>query len=384
MAIKKPFAGHENIERWMVSYADFMTLMFAVFVVLYSFAMTKQSEAQSMVQGLVQSFNEIGMISSTQGVIALPGPIAAAQTEAVLATASANAQDVNADSQGGGGVMDFGVSAPVNESLDSEEDPSVEGNLTQSELETPTQGHDLRDFETTDLPQHATREGGITPGGESDFLDQGGQGPSDSDDLGESTVGEPFDAIERSISSTIEELGLESSIMVEKDSRFITINIGSSLLFAEDSASVLNSSRPVIAAIARTLSTINNYVRVRGYTDNTFVANSVYKDNWELSSARAVAVLNELEAFGVQPQRLATESYGQYSPFYSNSTRAGRAQNRRVVIAISRNAIKPTDLPILPGESEKIVSTNPINAGAGGIQFNRGADGNLELNFNAQ
>ena len=55
-----------------------------------------------------------------------------------------------------------------------------------------------------------------------------------------------------------------------------------------------------------------------------------------------------------------------------------------MVIAISRNAIKPTDLPILPGESEKIVSTNPINAGAGGIQFNRGADGNLELNFNAQ
>ena len=140
MAIKKPFAGHENIERWMVSYADFMTLMFAVFVVLYSFAMTKQSEAQSMVQGLVQSFNEIGMISSTQGVIALPGPIAAAQTEAVLATASANAQDVNADSQGGGGVMDFGVSAPVNESLDSEEDPSVEGNLTQSELETQYYG----------------------------------------------------------------------------------------------------------------------------------------------------------------------------------------------------------------------------------------------------
>lgn len=383
--MKKPAAAHENLERWMVSYADFMTLMFAVFVVLYSFAMTKQSEAQSMVQGLVQSFSEIGLISSTPGVIALPGPIAQAQVEEALATAQSQQDSVNAPVQGGGGVMDFGTPAPTHTVQPEEnvEDFDVTGNLTTAEVEDPTAGHEIKDFHTDDRPERAVEDGGITPGGESDLLEEGGQGPSDSTQSGEFSTGDPFDSIERSISSTLEELGLDASVVVERDPRFITINIGSSLLFAEDSAAVLNTSRPVIAAIAKTLSNINNYIRVRGYTDNTFVQNSVYRNNWELSASRALAVLDELENFGIAPSRLAVEAYGQYAPFYSNATRAGRAQNRRVVIAISRDGIKRDDLKVLPGDSERIVpTTEPVEAGTGGIRFERGADGSLELNFN--
>ena len=41
--MKKKPPEHENLERWMVSYADFMTLLFALFVVLYAFAMAKQA-----------------------------------------------------------------------------------------------------------------------------------------------------------------------------------------------------------------------------------------------------------------------------------------------------------------------------------------------------
>ena len=53
-----------------------MTLMFAVFVVLYSFAMAKSVDAQSMIKGLMASFSEMGMVSAVPGVIALPGPVA--------------------------------------------------------------------------------------------------------------------------------------------------------------------------------------------------------------------------------------------------------------------------------------------------------------------
>ena len=97
------------MERWLVSYGDFLTLMFAVFVVLYSFAMAKSVDAQSMVKGLMASFNEIGMISSVPGVIALPGPVANLMADASLASATASQQEVQNETAGGGGVMDFGV-----------------------------------------------------------------------------------------------------------------------------------------------------------------------------------------------------------------------------------------------------------------------------------
>ena len=48
--MKKKPPEHENLERWMVSYADFMTLLFALFVVLYAFAMAKQSDAKAMAE----------------------------------------------------------------------------------------------------------------------------------------------------------------------------------------------------------------------------------------------------------------------------------------------------------------------------------------------
>ena len=61
--MKKKPPEPENLERWMVSYADFMTLLFALFVVLYAFAMAKQSEAKAMVESISQAFTESKAIS---------------------------------------------------------------------------------------------------------------------------------------------------------------------------------------------------------------------------------------------------------------------------------------------------------------------------------
>ena len=373
--MKKKAPAHENLERWMVSYADFLTLMFAVFVVLYSFAMTKQSEAQSMVKGLVQSFSEIGMISSTPGVIALPGPLAQSSAAQASEAAQASSERVNAPVQGGGGVMSFGLTAPPSDAVISSEDAAAAGERERAEeIEAGTPDQDSKNLQA---------EGGLTPGGQAEQVEAGGQNAEAVESSGQAQTGEPFDAIERSISSTIEEMGLDNAVIVEKDNRWLTINIGSALLFAEDSAAVLNSARPVIAQIASVLRSINNYVRVRGYTDNTFVTDSVYRNNWELSADRAIAVLEELERFGVAPDRLAAEAYSQYAPFYSNSTRAGRAQNRRVVIAISRNAVARDELQVLHGDSEALVNTPAaMRAGQGQVSFSQGANGTLNLNFN--
>lgn len=380
---KKP-PSHENHERWMVSYADFLTLLFAVFVVLYSFAMSKKSEAQSMVQGIVQTFNEIGMISAAPGVLALPGPTAAAATQANLSAASAAKDQVNAPVQGGGGIMNFGMSPQTQDNNDATQDSAkttTKGNLTETEVKKPTNGNELVSAKTEDK---TASDMGNTPGSETDYVAKGGKGPTESSQNGESTKGMPFDTIKESISETIAQLGLESKITVEQTDNWLTINISSGLLFAKGSASVLNASRPILNEIAATLMNFKNYIRVRGYTDNAFTPNAIYANNWELSSARAVSVLNVLVDNGIAPARLAAEAYGQYSPFYSNSTQAGRAQNRRVVIAISRYSVGAPTLQVIPGDNEDLLPTpEAMGAGSGKLSITRGEDGKINLDLGA-
>lgn len=382
MARKKKHPPHENLERWLVSYSDFMTLLFAVFVVLYSFAMAKSVDAQSIIKGLMASFSEMGMVSAVPGVIALPGPVANLMADASLASAASAKGEVESQAQGGGGVMDFGITqqsledaGATEQTSNSDEDAEAitQGDLDVSEVSKPTAGS-----KTNVTPDEETdRSSGMTAGGKLDETGEGGIGPAESELEGENPSGQPFDSLMRSISETINDEGLNNEIIVEHDPNWITINISSSLLFANNSASILTRSRPVIATIANALKDVNNYVRVRGYTDNTFVPSAIYGNNWELSSRRAINVLQELETNGIDPKRLAAEAYGQYSPFYSNATRAGRAQNRRVVIAISREALKPETLAIVPGNSDRIIPTR--RAGQGGFSFQSNTDGSVSF-----
>jgi len=76
----------------------------------------------------------------------------------------------------------------------------------------------------------------------------------------------------------------------------------------------------------------------RPYTDDVQIAERFtgrYASNWELSSARAHAVVHYLtKNQGADPERLSAIGYGEYQPVADNTTPEGRAENRRVVIAV--------------------------------------------------
>jgi chemotaxis protein MotB len=120
----------------------------------------------------------------------------------------------------------------------------------------------------------------------------------------------------------------------------------SDLAFPSGSATLLKRSLPVIHNISTIIKPMNNYIRVRGYTDNTPTTVELYASNWELSAKRAEAVLISLQHEGIVPERMALEAYGEFSPFVSNSTDEGRRKNRKVSIAISKyiREIKPLDV----------------------------------------
>ena len=59
MAKKKKEEEHENLERWLVSYADFMTLIFATFVVLYALSQIDAAEYEKLQESIKEAFNNL-------------------------------------------------------------------------------------------------------------------------------------------------------------------------------------------------------------------------------------------------------------------------------------------------------------------------------------
>lgn len=402
--MKKKPPEHENLERWMVSYADFMTLLFALFVVLYAFAMAKQSDAKAMAEAIAQSFNEQMQISSPGGVLLVPGALSSKMTqeveEAVKQSQSGGSGDEGKQIiENGGVIMNFQVtttsSTQQHEDTTSGSDDDKEG---QNSADSSTSSGDLviseneiskNDSPRSDNPNGGSKsgEGGFQVGGSSDKFEKGGTSEVDATTQGEGKVGTHFDAVRRSISEAISQSGMEKFIDIEEDSHWLSININSGLLFAEGSASVLAASRPVIGKIAVTISNINNYIRIRGYTDDSFIPNGIFRNSWDLSANRAVSVLEELEKAGINPERMAIEAFGQFSPKYSNKTAAGRSLNRKVVIAISRYAMERN--PVLEN-AEEILNGQSDNrnysgkAGSSNIGISRGEDNRIELNFSGK
>jgi chemotaxis protein MotB len=79
----------------------------------------------------------------------------------------------------------------------------------------------------------------------------------------------------------------------------------------------------------------NSAVAVEGHTDNDPIKYSGWKSNWELSSARALAVLHYLIGQGkIKPQRLSANGYGEFHPVAPNNTAQNKQKNRRVEIVI--------------------------------------------------
>lgn len=270
-------SDEEQLDRWLVSYADYMTLMFALFVVLYAMMMVKQDERSILTETLTRIFEK---------------------TE---------------NQQGG-----FGGS-----SLLTEQTPQSEFDL---------QGSSLDEAKGETLLADATRLSDIT----------------------QQKLGSPLTAIEEELKHSLTQLMEQGLARLEQNDDWLTIELNSGLLFASGSATATSSARIVLQAIVDIIGPIDNFLRIRGYTDNQPINNELFSSNWELSVARATSVLRLLENMNVQPARMAIEGFGEFYPSSTNDTVEGRAENRKVVIAVSRYAYQPVIPQITTTETEPL------------------------------
>ena len=128
----------------------------------------------------------------------------------------------------------------------------------------------------------------------------------------------------------------------------MTVRLKDQILFASGSVAVNREGRATLDRVATALRGIRGHsIRVEGYTDDVPVSPSgPYPSNWELSTARAVAVVRHLQERGVDPTLLAAAGYGEFHPVAPNDTTEGRSQNRRIeiVLAASIDGMPPREV----------------------------------------
>ncbi len=132
---------------------------------------------------------------------------------------------------------------------------------------------------------------------------------------------------------------------VDTSNKGMTFNFQNASMFAAGSAIVLEDAEPLLDRVAQLVSLmgVTNYsIEVEGHTDDVPIETKQFPSNWELSAARAAAVVRWLISRGIEPDRLRAVGYGDTQPVVPNLEEDGtpipenREENRRIVIKIER------------------------------------------------
>jgi chemotaxis protein MotB len=255
---------HEEGERWLVSFADMMTLLFALFMVLFSISSVNTSKFEALQKSLNDAFSG-----------------------AVL--------------DGGKSMLSTGASS------DETEQASVQPPLPS-----------LRPL--TDIKAETSEK---TSGEKMKASKQEEQ---------------DFRALKRRIDKLAKEAGLKGKVNVTIRRRGLVIQLlTDKVFFASGDATLKPTARQLVAKIAGVVRDERTHpVVVEGHTDSQPISNSRYRSNWDLSGARAAAVVDDFAAVGVLSRRMSLAGYGSQEPVETNTSPEGRAKNRRVEVVLSR------------------------------------------------
>ena len=267
MARKRKQAEPENHERWLVSYADFITLLFAFFVVMYSMSSVNEGKYRVLSDSMTAAFS------------------------------------------------------PSNRSLS----PIQTGEIVRSSSTVIEAIREIPDRVNISSPIVLLR------GGPEIIVDPEYQ---NQEEIASQAITDQIDGIAADIEAEFEEMITNNNVSVRKSPFWLEVVFNSNILFNSASADLSAGARVELGKLGQLLQEYENNVSVEGFTDNIPIISSIFPSNWELSSARAAAVVRLFEDYGVESSRLISVGYGENRPVSENQTIEGRASNRRVVIVI--------------------------------------------------
>jgi len=243
----------ENHDRWLVSYADFITLMFAFFVVMFASAQADKGRTKQISESVTRALEDG----------------AGAKMRAVVTQIL------------GGSVEDTGkgsaaMKGPGGSRLDSQK-PVADVTPQTAEL----------------LPS--------------------------------------LEYLNAQLKHEVE----AGQMQISLQTRGLVVSLRQTAFFPSGEDAIAPATYPSLEKVANAIGKLPNPVRLEGHTDSIPIHTAKFRSNWELSAARAIAVLELLNTrFQVSRERLAIGGYAETAPVASNESEEGRARNRRVDIVI--------------------------------------------------
>lgn len=298
---KKKHEAHANHERWLVSYADFITLLFAFFVVLFSASQVDRSKTNKMALAIEAAFSRFSLFKTQAGnmnLMSAKGKVASSRATVIA----------NEDGQP--------IFMPP--TLIESEDELVREIQGDPELN-----------ENVGLP---------------------------------TSVDEAMARTYRTLLETLRRNKYpDSRVAVSMDDRGLVVSMREAAVFAKGSAEIQPGARALLEGIGHVVLAVPNQVRIEGHASP--VSDGSSATNWRLSADRSLNVLQWLVSeMGVRPARLSAVGYGEYRPVAENETPEGQQQNQRVdIVLLSHKAARlepsttaPTKKPVTMRElSEK-------------------------------
>ncbi|MDH4155996.1 MAG: flagellar motor protein MotB [candidate division Zixibacteria bacterium] len=141
--------------------------------------------------------------------------------------------------------------------------------------------------------------------------------------------------INMKIQERFKKLGRREELQTEITERGLVVHIMESALFKEGSAALEFRAVEVLDLIYDEIKKLPNHVRIEGHTDDRAINTLLYPSNWELSAARATAVVRYfIENHDIPPDKISALGYGEFRPKRPNNSIENRAHNRRIDVLI--------------------------------------------------
>ena len=184
-----------------------------------------------------------------------------------------------------------------------------------------------------------------TMGAQFNIIFAGGNGVMESDGNSvipmEATPGQAeydkMTEVKKMLEEEIKKEGYSDKVKVDLNNEGLEISIQDTVLFNTGEADILKDLSPLLLEISKMLHSLDNQIKVVGYTDNVPIKNDKFRSNWDLSAMRAINVMNFIVNSGtISADKVSIQAYAEHMPKFDNTTEAGRAKNRRVEIIVVR------------------------------------------------